>query len=173
MIYNVNIQKHILNPKGKILDIGCGHHPFIRDDIDITYIDKYPYKNVSRKSDLVEVKNVIQMDAENMSFSDKEFDFIIAGDVLEHTRYPGKACREIMRVGKAGWVRCPTVLWECLFGREYHFWATNLIDEVLVFYPIDKYFKSWQYREAILDKLSPETLHCSFRWRDNFKFKIL
>jgi len=105
----------------------------------------------------------------------------VAGDILEHAVHPDIACEEIMRVGRAGWVRCPTMLWECLFGREYHFWTTNLIDDTLLFYPARLYFKRWEYQEKTLEGkptlgaqlLDPDSLHCSFEWEDSFKYKVL
>lgn len=176
MIGNIDIQKHQINPQGKILDVGCGCYPFVREGADITYIDLYPEKNVSRKYDFVKVPNLIKMDIQDMGeFKDKEFDFIISGDILEHVPDPAKACREIIRVGKAGWVRCPTVLFEMLFGhkRPYHLWATNLINDVLVFYPKDHYFVCWDYPDDFKDKMWNWTLHRSFEWQESFKFKIL
>ena len=78
MIHNINIQKHEIKPTGKILDIASGHHPFVREGLDVTYIDKYPDKNVSRRSDLVQPgKEVMQMDVEDMSFEDGEFDYSV------------------------------------------------------------------------------------------------
>ena len=179
MINNINIQKHEIKPTGKILDIASGHHPFVREGLDVTYIDKYPDKNVSRRSDLVQPgKEVMQMDVEDMSFEDGEFDYSISGDVLEHCNDPMTACEEIMRVSKAGWVRCPTMLWECLFGREYHFWTTNLIDGTLIFYPIRLYFKRWGFPALMKNGIHqynfrPEVLHASFEWEDSFKYKVL
>ncbi len=175
MIHNINIQKHEIKPTGKILDIASGHHPFVREGLDVTYIDKYPDKNVSRKSNLVQPgKEVMEMDVEAMSFEDGEFSYVLAGDILEHCNDPITACEEIMRVGRAGWVRCPTMLWECLFGREYHFWTTNLIDDTLVFYPIRLYFKRCDYKNGKSTRLlEPESLHCSFEWEDSFKYKVL
>ena len=173
MVYNVGIQKHELKPTGKILDVASGQFPFLRKGLNITHIDKYPDKNVSRRDDFVKVDNFIEMDVEDMSFKDKEFDYVIAGDILEHLEHPERACREIMRVGKAGWVRCPTVLWESVFGREYHLWATNIIDETLVFYRKDKYFKCWDYTPEFKGAFMPETLHVTFEWTKHFEYKIL
>lgn len=174
MIFNIDIQKHKIKPKGKILDIGSGNYPFIKEGLDITYIDKYPNENISRKSNFVEVPGLIKMDIEDMfSFKNKNFDYVIAGDVIEHTKNPVKACKEIIRVGKAGWIRCPTVLWEILFGRKYHLWATNLINNILIFYPKNAYYKSWEYPDDFKRYFIPETLHCSFEWKRNFDYKVV
>lgn len=178
MILNIGIKKHQIEPIGKVLDVGCGQYPFINKNCRVTYIDLYPDKNVSRQKDLKQVKDafekvkiVTKMNAEKLNFRDKFFDYVVAGDILEHTKDPEKACKEIIRVGKAGFIRCPTILWEILFGRPYHFWAASLIDKVLIFHP--KNFKSlgkpYNYREMF----GGEDLHCSFEWTRHFQYKVL
>lgn len=44
-----------------------------------------------------------------------KFDFVLASHVLEHTEDPAKACKELMRVAKAGCIVCPSPMKEGLF----------------------------------------------------------
>ncbi|MDC1142363.1 class I SAM-dependent methyltransferase [Planctomycetota bacterium] len=55
-------------------------------------------------------------------FEDNQFDFAYSSHVIEHVAQPGKACDEMMRVAKRGLLRCPAVMAEYLYGREYHRW---------------------------------------------------
>lgn len=43
-----------------------------------------------------------------MPFADKEFDFVYCSHVLEHTHNPEKACKELMRIAKRGYIETPT-----------------------------------------------------------------
>jgi ubiquinone/menaquinone biosynthesis C-methylase UbiE len=87
----------------KILDIGCSNGSLIREinfnrSLDIHGIDislkaiKYS-KNKG-------IKNTQVMNADKLDYGDKEFDIIIASDVLEHIENDGEALLEWKRVLK-------------------------------------------------------------------------
>ena len=93
----------------KVLEIGCGtgnHTKLIAEQgCQLTAIDITPKAVVLTKKrlDLWNLKaNVLQMDAENMSFSDSIFDFIWSWGVIHHSSNPEAIVAEMARVLKKG-----------------------------------------------------------------------
>lgn len=106
-----------IEPADKVLDIGSGHIPFplATHLSDITLNDdNYGRAGVPFKH--VDGKPVFECNIENMPFGDKEFDFVYCSHVLEHSQDPEKACREMMRVARRGFIETPT--------RERTFFST-------------------------------------------------
>lgn len=69
-----------------------------------------------------DIRFVNQSIDQPLPFADAEFEFAYSSHVIEHVDNPGKACDEMMRVAKAGLLRCPAAMAEYLYGREYHKW---------------------------------------------------
>ena len=85
-------------------------------------------------------KPFTKCDVENMPFQDKEFDFVYCSHVLEHVNDPVKACSELIRVGKRGYIETPTRLFEIMCNVGFndpteHKWYVNLIGNSLIFIP--------------------------------------
>ena len=65
-------------------------------------------------------------------FPDKMFDFVVCSHTLEDVRDPLRACSEIMRVGKAGYIETPSRLGESLMyydklvGAAHHRWIVEI-----------------------------------------------
>ena len=53
-------------------------------------------------------------DVEHMPYEDKQWDYVYASHVIEHTADPVQALRELQRVGKRGFVQTPTVMLDWL-----------------------------------------------------------
>jgi SAM-dependent methyltransferase len=53
-------------------------------------------------------------------FADKTFDFVVCSHLLEDVRDPITVCRELCRVGKAGYIETPSRIPE-IFSKEKHF----------------------------------------------------
>lgn len=70
-----------------------------------------------------------------LPFRDKIFDFVIASHILEHVGAPNQAVTELSRVGKRGYIECPSELSERLFGWKFHKWYVNKIDSKIFFTP--------------------------------------
>jgi len=49
-------------------------------------------------------QQLVNAAAEALPFADKEFDYVICNQVLEHSDDPAQFLREVMRVGKAGYI---------------------------------------------------------------------
>jgi len=126
-----------IKPTDKVLDIGSGHEPFPYathlGDIALTD-DQYGRHGVPFK--YVAGKPVFECNVEDMPFGNKEFDFIYCSHVLEHTIDPERACRELMRVGRRGYIETPTRgkdLWLNTAKMSNHHWAVELRGKTLHF----------------------------------------
>lgn len=60
-----------------------------------------------------------------LPFKDKEFDFAYSHHVFEHLIDPVTACKEMVRIAKAGAVITPSPFAELAFGRVYHRWLVT------------------------------------------------
>jgi ubiquinone/menaquinone biosynthesis C-methylase UbiE len=93
----------------KVLDIATGSGlfavQFVKDGADVTAIDLTNYAVMESKTNL-RLRNlsaeVLQMDAQNMTFPDNSFDFVNAWGCLMHMPDTDKAVGEIYRVLKPG-----------------------------------------------------------------------
>ncbi len=121
----------------KVLDMGSGHIPFplATHLADISTTDHMvgragvPFKHVDGKP-------VFECSVEKTPFGDKEFDFVYCSHVLEHVTDPEAACRELMRIGKRGYIECPNRGKDTFFATakaSNHLWAVECLDGELVF----------------------------------------
>lgn len=123
----------------RVLDIGSGHRPHI----DATHlVDLYLEDDKERGKKLKCVgKILIQADIEALPFKAKVFDYVYASHVLEHTVDPALACRELIRVAKAGYIETPDPFYEQGYGYpnkergwSFHRWFVWVgMDGALVF----------------------------------------
>jgi SAM-dependent methyltransferase len=92
----------------RILDIGPGHNPFH----GVTHVlERDVSEGRERSGQALQVPGdakLIVGDAADLPFAGTTFDFVYASHVLEHVEAPEQACREIMRVGKAGYIETPS-----------------------------------------------------------------
>jgi len=126
-----------IRPGDKVLDVGSGHlpFPFATHLTDISLQDGSigragtPFK-------FQDGKPVFECDIEQMPFGDREFDFVYCSHVLEHVNDPEQACREIMRVGKRGYIETPSKgkdVWLDMTRTSNHRWWVECFDETLIF----------------------------------------
>lgn len=119
--------------KDRVLEIGSGHNPFYRSNI---IVDKYIDDNTHRCGNIkiYPHQHFIHADGEHLPFEDKEFDYVICNQVLEHVENPQIFIQEICRVGKRGYLETPSLIGEFLFPKESHKWVILDIDNKLVLY---------------------------------------
>jgi len=93
----------------KVLDIACGAgwstEQFVRAGAEVTAIDVTPkaVELTKRRLELYGLEaDVLVGDAQNLSFSDNSFDYVLAWGCLMHMPETGKAISEIYRVLKPG-----------------------------------------------------------------------
>lgn len=124
--YHLNIKK-----SNHVLEVGGGHNPNPRSNV---IVDKFIDSNFHRKDNIKVLKNqkFLQADGESLPFKDKEFDYVITAQVLEHVEDPTKFLAEQVRVAKKGYIEVPSLIGEYLFPKKAHKWVILEIDKKLV-----------------------------------------
>lgn len=92
----------------RVLEIGPGHNPFA----GVTHLlERDIAEGKERGGNALMVPATAKLivgEATVLPFAGASFDFVYASHVLEHVEDPMAACREIMRVGKAGYIETPS-----------------------------------------------------------------
>lgn len=177
----------------KVLDIGSGSLPFplATHLADITLSDN-KYGRAGEPFKYLEGKPVFECNVENMPFKDKEFDFIYCSHVLEHVSDPEKACKELMRVGKRGFIETPTRGKDLFLNNtkiSNHRWAVECYNDTLIFTeyrPED--IKGLNCNILNLMHIAPQTvrekafsaliylkadlINTMFYWENEFKYEV-
>lgn len=93
---------------GRTLDVGPGHCPlrWATDAVDFVHIDG--------------VNNLVKCDLTNepLPYPDKSFDFVFCRHLLEDSWNPFPICKEMSRVGKAGYIETPSPIAELCRGVD-------------------------------------------------------
>jgi len=140
-----------IQPGERVLDIGNGGYPFPAATV---VADRFLEKSPFRYEGLVtQNKPFVLADIHDLAFRDKAFDFIYCSHVLELVENPLRACEEIMRVGKRGYIETPTLGKDALFAwaRNLQKWHVVAIGQNLCFF---------EYSERQLDGIQSSV------WRD-------
>ncbi len=122
-----------INKSEFVLDVGGGHAPFSRADV---IVEKDLFEGLHRDGKKIAFKKdkrFIAADIMNLPFKEKSFDFVFCSHVLEHVIDPARACEELMRVSKRGYIETPRKWTEFYAGHPSHRWLVDLIDGKLVF----------------------------------------
>lgn len=122
-----------IDDRERVLDAGGGHNPFRRADVivDFDMRDGVHRDGGQVPEDLKD--RYVVADIQALPFRDGAFDFIFCSHVLEHVPDPERACRELMRVGKRGYIETPRKWTELVAGYPSHRWLVELVDGELVF----------------------------------------
>lgn len=123
----MDIKQHDL-----VLEIGSGDNPNPRSDI---LCDRFITTNHERAGGFtIRIdRPMVVADGMRLPFADKTFDYVIASHIFEHMDDPAGFAREIMRVGKAGYIEVPSALSERVFGWNFHHWYCALDTSGLTF----------------------------------------
>lgn len=172
-----------INKNDIVLEIGPGGKPHFRSNV---ICDKYQNDNTERGEDSLKKGNAFLVlgDAENLPFQDKSFDYVIASHLLEHLYNPQDFFKEIIRVGKAGYIETPTIISEKIKSIKYHVnfvKADPVKNEIEVIrkprWLFDKDIAKWWL--SIRDKtITGAVINYSnhfflkFFWKNSFNYKI-
>ncbi len=116
-----------------VADIGSGDNPHRRADI---LVDREMQRSLHRSGEKIIVpinKPFVMADACYLPFKDNSFDFMIASHIAEHLDDPENFCKELMRVGKRGYIETPGILTETCLNEPYHQWNVHTEQETLIF----------------------------------------
>lgn len=126
-----------IKTKDRVLEVGSGHNPSYRSNL---IVERYIDSNYHRCGDvkIYPHQQIINANGEEMPFKDREFDYVICNQVLEHTDDPKKFLKEQFRVAKRGYIETPSLLGEFLFPKKSHKWIILEIDNKLILFEKDK-----------------------------------
>jgi SAM-dependent methyltransferase len=124
-----------INEEEKVLDIGSGGYPF---PLATHIADLYEGETTHRTEELKKDQRPFTVcSVEDTPFQYKEFDFVYCSHVLEHLDNPAKACEELMRIGKRGYIETPAKLSDVMFNftkiPNHHRWHTQVLANTLIF----------------------------------------
>ena len=170
----------------RVLEIGGGDNPHPRSNV---VVDKFTDNNEHRTSNLKLYPNqtFIAADGEELPFKDKEFDYVICCQVLEHTENPARFLSEQFRVAKRGYIDTPSLLGENLFPKASHKWVLHEINDVV--YMVEKAKAGFQHRYdfsdlvllylpqhslgfKILERTHPNLLTIRIEWEHDFDYVV-
>jgi len=117
-----------------VLDIGSGDKPHWRADV---IADKFLHDDQQRNSGRVLLdkrKLFVKADVAKLPFQDKTFDFVYCSHLLEHVDDPGQAIKEIIRVGKAGYLEVPSAGMDLFKPFISHLWFCHRRGNQLIFF---------------------------------------
>ena len=126
-MYGIHLAYNLIRPDDKVLDVGGWVQPFRRAN---AVIDFLPYESRQTNNTFLlglrehfSKQTWFQQDICDhhtpFPFQDKEFDFVVCGQVLEDVRDPIYVVEEMQRVGKRGYIEVPSRFYEQLLGLEF------------------------------------------------------
>jgi len=156
----------------KIIDIGAGTRPIPNCDVytdlcDRETEDRKAFKGKLNKGFYGEDVKWVICDVEDMPHKKKQFDFSYCRSVIEHTNNPHKACEEIMRISKAGYITTPVANFERKRPNPAHNWYVWTDDG-----------KTLRFRHKSLGYPTPppreqfSELLMEFFWKDKFYYVV-
>ena len=172
----------------RVLDIGSGGDPF---PLATHLADFYEEKTIHRSGELLKDKRPFtRCSVESTPFKDKEFDFVYCAHVLEHVASPAKACEELMRIAKRGYIETPTRALDTMVNftslKGHHKWFIESLGNALIFMEFDEkkqrdiktsYFfgqiqSEWKNPVQDLVRNNQDLFNNMFLWRDKFYYYV-
>jgi ubiquinone/menaquinone biosynthesis C-methylase UbiE len=177
------------HPDWKVIDVGGGANPVLRADV-VTNFESEKNQRGARIKKLVGKKMHNNLNMEKMDiFKDKEFDYSTCIQTIEHCDDPAKACKELMRISKKGYIECPQILCEELIGMQNHKWLVRIDEKnpnklIFIkkkdFHTLDNFFYNMFYmnnpnRQTFVDILFKyvDKFILRFHWEGSFEFEVI
>lgn len=120
----------------KVLDIGSGHNPF---PLATHLADLYEGDTTHRSHEALKTDDrpFTVCGIEDLPFEDNEFDYVYASHILEHVDNPAKACAELQRVAKKGYIETPTKMTDIMLNhlhkKNHHRWSVSIVNNTIIF----------------------------------------
>jgi ubiquinone/menaquinone biosynthesis C-methylase UbiE len=175
-----------IRPGGVVLDVGSGHYPFPHATI---LSELYLGPNRHRTEEAVrDGRPFVVFDIHAMPFRDHSVDFAYCSHVLEHVEDPARACAELVRVARDGYIETPTLGKDVLFAwaEGRHRWHVVAIGERLVFFEYTprqlQGIRSTAWWDLMHDDsdhplqqvfyANEDVFNVMFAWRDRFQWTV-
>jgi len=175
-----------IRPEEKVLDVGSGAYPF---PFATMLVDLYTENTEHRHDNLrTDGKPFKVVDINHLPFEDKSYDFVYCSHLLEHVEDPIRACTELMRVGKRGYVETPSIMSDVLFSwaKGMHKWITLVIANRIVFLEYGERLilgiRNPYWGESIFSRRyhplqnvffnNMDIFNNSLMWRDYFEYSV-
>lgn len=180
-------------PGDTVLDMGSGHMPFPHAThlADISFSDHSIGRNGAAFTN-VNGLPCWEVSVEKTDFADKQFDFVYCSHVLEHPDDPAAACRELIRIGKRGYIETPTQGKDAFLGSaraSNHRWSVQQRGGKLIFSEyeerdlegfgcnilMDMHVAPKTDREkafSTLIYLRADQCNVMFAWNETFEFEV-
>ena len=142
------IMEHIKDDY-EVLDVGGAFHPCARANVIIDAVPYNYYGNMVERAYPrhypihFSEENYFQFDVSKSApwpFKDKEFDFVICSQTLEDVRDPFWVCKEMIRIGKRGYIETPSrfseqtqMSWMGMVGYHHHRWLVEIKGNKILF----------------------------------------
>jgi Methyltransferase domain len=162
-----------------VLDVGAGSCPYPRSDV---LLESYKAAHHRGGASVVVDRPIVFADGMNMPFRDKAFDFVVASHILEHMTRPEEFLAELMRVGKAGYIETPNIIFERLAPYPQH--VLELVSrrgKLLIRKKTEQGMRDYlarlqfQSEQADWRRLfygKPQMFHVCHFWKDRIEYEI-
>ncbi len=133
---NVGAMQVSIPDEALVLDVGSGHEPHPRANV---LVDLYPdaEHDIEQRGGgamVQDARSFIAADlCAGLPFPDHHFDFVICAETLNHVPDADAACRELVRVAKAGYIEVANCRLEIFHPHSEHLWRCWQADNVLHF----------------------------------------
>lgn len=127
-----------IKPQDRILEIGPGGSPHPRADILLEKVFDDPKEAEGQRGYAPKVKTdkkIIYYNDDIFPFKDKEFDYVICSQVLEHIENIDAFISEINRVGKAGYFEYPLIYYDYIYNFPEHITFVKKYNDHIVWMP--------------------------------------
>jgi hypothetical protein len=166
--------------KATVLEIGPGQTPFARASV---FVDWQAWPNLEGRS-----MHVLDINQDRLPFPDQSFDFVYCRHTLEDIYNPFWVCREMARVGRAGYIETPSPVAECCRGvdggspgwRGYHHhrYIIWVEDGTLMFVPKYPFIEHLDFGEAEAQMVTilnadPIFWNTYFFWDGPLQYRVL
>lgn len=166
-----------------VLDVGSGHNPHPAADVLVERFVEDALGHRGGEGVKHDGRPIVLADGARLPFRDGAFACVYARHVAEHVPDVAAFLEELSRVGRSGYLECPSLLYEVLCDPEVHRWNVGLHDGVLLFQPklsrgplAGRLFevlsdRSWLFR--LLLETHPDLFYVRHWWRDRIHFRVL